>query len=261
MGNTLDFTRRANDGKLNGISLASTKINVPKLPKFLQAVQLGANLRGCYFVDNIPKKDFFYYDLAWMKIPEGFSYVDYKFETSKNADGSDNVALKVSEPKAGMTATQDLLFPLVQLYDKADVQTESHICNVFAEVTTMGKGHPEGCLLELMAHRTEYVNPQTGGEKGKKSMNSFHLFAYNGALRLSSNDASEGGETIGQHYLVPFILSERQVVYFAFQLNDTIAVNELYKSLQTNGYFQAVDPLTINDQKGIFVTPKVIWAN
>jgi hypothetical protein len=259
MGKTLDFTRRGSDGQLNGISLASAKIPVPQLPKFLQAVNLGNNLRGCYFVDDVPKRDFFYYDLAWMKIPEGFAHVNYKFEVSKDANGAEKIKLNVSTPKAGMTAKMDLLFPLVQLYDKAQVSEESHICNIFAAADVFGNGHPEGCSVPLMAHREEFIDPTTGGQLVKSKKRNFHLFRYEGQLRLNSADTTEAGGAMGVHYLVPFFLSERLVVYYRFDLNDAEAIKELYRSSQPNVYVQIVDPLTINDQKGIFVTTKVAW--
>jgi hypothetical protein len=251
----VDLTRRA-DGKLNGISLKSIKIPecATSLPIYLQEVNLGANLRAAYFTEGIPAdKDLFYYNLVWMKIPTGFSYVEY----SRNATtGEISVGTRIP-------TNMEIIAPIMSLHDKDDADVFFHIC----DIQEVGPGGQNGCSVlcssysQSAALRTASLTANTPPEKP------FFMFNYNGKLRTSEIDKQgkiHVEERDGDYYLFPLILSDKTVVYYALNGEDPEVFKILFEdAILPRKKYVDVDinhPLTMNDALGVFVTSKVNWV-
>ncbi len=240
MSNVIDLTRRF-DGNLNEISLNTVKVNNGKLAKtnadYLQEVHLGSNLSACYFKGDFTNgRDSFYYDMAWLKIPAGFQYVDYE------ANGSSIVSTDTRAP-----LSTPILTPLLMLFDETEVNEESHICDLIILTET----NPLGCSLTTKLHSQRVLDPN-GFKSIAYGNKPFILFYYNGPLRINPADPNPKGETRdGGYYLIPLHLSEKIIVYYCF---DVSKLQQVYDDATKGILLEIASPLAINDEKGIFVT-------
>lgn len=246
MSNVVDLTRRRDDGKLRGFTepVPVTTYNPKQLPDFLQEVDLG-RIRACYFVNgvtgqiNLNALDNVYYDLAWMKIPAGFEYVQYEH----NGTEITNVSDKTSIGNNGLLAT------LLLLSDSDKVNPFTHICSDPACKPNPGWIHTgEGCSL-ILKHSFSNNSKST-------NFRPFELLYFDGELRLESGKP----DTVkAKFYLIPIILSERNVVYYAIKSEG----GEIPKDLKTwytdsmnpkKVWAEIRHPLVLTDELGIFTS-------
>ncbi len=231
---------------------------------FLTEVDLGNNLHACYFNEtDMLEKDLgqAYYELAWLRIPDGFRYVNYEI------DEEDNVIVK--EDMKATPLTYGLLAPLMLLSSQKIVKKGFHFC----EVRPQPKA-PDGSPIP-----TPYDYPKRGSAnecviilavinyQGKKT---FPVFYYNGNIRnttrTKTSDTSKHrmSSTIevkhDKFFLIPLIVSERIVVYYVIKAevnkkNISKKLTEVYKKLKEgkNGA-DVKNHLVYNDKEGIYTT-------
>lgn len=245
MSNVVDLTRRRDDGKLRGFtqSVPQATYNPMQLPSFLQEVDLG-RIRACYFVNgvlgqiNLDELDNVYYDLAWMKIPAGFEYVHYNHDGTKITDLSTTTSI----------GDNGLLTTLLLLSDSDKVNSFTHICSDpnCQPHTWIHTG--EGCSLKLK-HSFSNISPSTTSRP-------FELFYFDGVLRLESGKPDR---LKAKFYLIPIILSERNVVYYAIE-SDGNEIPENLKIWYTDSmnpektWAEIKKPLVLTDELGIFTS-------
>jgi hypothetical protein len=250
----VDLTKRS-DGKLNGVSLKSIKVQevASTLPSYLQEVNLGANMRAAYFTEGVPAdKDFFYYNLIWMKIPTGFNYVKYSRDET-----SGDILIEGTIPTEA-----DIIAPILVLFEKDDVDDLLHICDTY----DLGPGGQNGCSILVGSYaQTAAIKAKTSSVNANTPEKPFYLFNYNGELRMASVDKKGKiviEEKKGNYYLFPLMLSDKTVVFYAINGDDPDVLKILYDdaTLPRKKYVDVDFPLTMNDALGVFVTSQVKWA-
>lgn len=272
MSNMVDLTKRL-DGKLNSISLqTATMRNSPGVPLFLKQASLGQGLRACYFKDGAENIEDCYYDLAWLKIPEGFTYLEYQAIFDSNHKLQEvrilnNEMPNVDNKNNPNRTNNDLLTPLLLLYETDSVSVDNHICANSPPLMPFGRpGTNEGCAAQLSAIR--YAPLQLRTNNPPNINYPFYLFRFKGRLRILPTDRGEYDEDkvyhegiTGVYYLAPLILSDRLVVYHVFTDNDPEVLKAHYEAAANNKYAEIELPLVHNDEKGIFVTTELTWRS
>lgn len=254
MSNIIDLTRSF-DGELNGISLGSAKINrdTPILPSYLQEINLG-DIRAAYFTEGLPpNQDFFYYNLVWMKIPAGFDYVKY----THNLDGSITLGENIATP-------DNILTPILLLFNDAGVPINHHICSKFHPINTMGVGGQNGCSGLLTSFKKSAASPHLGTQSDNIPQKPFFLFRYQGNLRMTVTTQHGSSKAVDKdtlYYLLPMMLSDKTVVYYAVGANDLEVLKIVFDNALAFTYAEVDEPLTMNDAMGIFVTGKIKFQN
>jgi hypothetical protein len=250
----VDLTRRS-DGKLNGVSLQSIKVQgvTPSLPSYLQEVNLGANMRAAYFTEGVPvDKDFFYYNLVWMKIPTGFNYVKF----SKD-EATGDIVIGETIP-----TEMDIIAPIMLLFERDNVDGFFHICDMHG----LGAGGQNGCSVLVTSYtQTAALSTTALIREANPPAKPFYMFNYTGELRMTLVD--ENGkikieQIEGNYYLFPLMLSDKTVVYYAINGEDSDMLRILYEDaiLPQKKYVDVDFPLTMNDKLGVFVTSQVKWV-
>jgi hypothetical protein len=240
----VDLTRRF-DNQLNEISLSTVKVANGKLSKtnadYLQEVHLGSNFSACYFKDGVPTdKDSFYYEIAWLKIPTGFQYVDYQ------ANGTRITNYSNRKPPLNV----DILTPLLMLFDEKDAPSVSDLCTLHLELES--ESNTLGCSGCIKAHAKKYLAP-TGFRTMPNNNKPFILFHYNGPLRTDALDRFDrnGVEQKGGYFLIPLYLSQKIIVYYCFAESK---LQQVYDDAMNETFIEIDAALAMNDSKGIFVT-------
>lgn len=270
MSNMVDLTKRL-DGKLNSISLqTATMRNSPGVPLFLKQASLGQGLRACYFKDGAENIEDCYYDLAWLKIPEGFTYLEYQAIFDSNHKLQEVRILNNETPNIDNEddpnrTNNDLLTPLLLLYqtDSAPPPANFNYC--------VGRpGSSEACAAQVSAIRDSPLQLRMS-KRLTSTINHpypFYLFRFTGYLRTLPTQGGGNDENgvyhegvKGVYYLTPLILSDRLVVYHVFTDNDPEVLKAHYEAAANNKYAEIELPLVHNDEKGIFVTTELTWRS
>jgi hypothetical protein len=263
--NVVDLTRASNGGHfgMDIYNAAAVGRLETEMSNFLTEVRLGSGIRACYFKNMIPEgTDFTHFDLAIMKIPVGFRYVDYTINAAQE------VVFDLQSSQLKPALKSGLFTPLLlPKQSSTNSRTEFHICENKRTVFTRG-GSIEGCSDPL-------------GEGGLvANARPFELFYFEGDLRWTKSYEIDGKQTVthvvefknkGRFLLIPLVLSEKTVVYYIvaggnsdvdpedFSPRVTDFYRELigYKTEIPKPFVDAVHPLVLNDKLGIFATNKV----
>lgn len=275
MSNVKDWT------VLNGVPVLQKKPS--SSATFFTKHDLGNGLTGCCFKGTDTVKGLMditpvspvEYELGMIKIPVGFIHVDYDLDTITGV-------VTVNDAHLGDTLKlkSGILTPLLLPKDAA--LTANHICvNMKTEeninATAMGnetkKGSVEGCARVISG-----------------SGRPFELFYYNNKtlhddkiVRIASKkdilatEITDSTATVtrGEYFLVPILLSEKTVVYYAISIKengetkenwlDEVSANltTFYKTVSDHGdtapkrLAEIIQPLVLSDHLGIWVTTDI----
>ena len=227
--------------------------------KFLKEVDLGNNIHACYFKTiEISEMDLtkVFYELAWLRIPEGFQYVYHKIE-------NDKVVITNIDPPL----TKGLLSPLLLLQNKPIAKKQFHLC---LNRKPAVQHSPDGSPIPQSYDRQ--IDPKYGCFVQIGTIifiSKINILVAQNSLNISSSraDYKRADNPVerlrGTYFFIPLIISERVVVYCVIKTNaeGTKNVNkmtEFYQKLKAGETdIDAVSPIMYDDIMGIFITTAI----
>ena len=238
--------------------------------KFLTEVKLTEDIHACFFnVERTPKKKLtkVYYELGWLRIPEGFQHVNYKIEKDKV------VSIEIGSP-----LSQGLLAPLLLLQNKKIKKAYFHFCS--AREPAVHYSPRDGSPIPQ-----SYNSFPSGGGCGQIITNSAGAMAFASSIKInpiSTNQTSPSSAMpnsyaasqqevnkhfdnkvfelpAGTNFFIPFTVSERVVCYYFIETNaegkNIDKLVELNKNLKAGlNQIDFADTLVYHDELGIFIT-------
>ena len=228
--------------------------------KFLTEVNLGSNIHACYFTSPekiLPDNTSVYYELAWLRIPEGFQYVYHKID-------NDKVVITNVDPPL----TKGLLAPLLLWQIKKIAKKKFHLC--MNRDPAVQYSPRDGSPIPQSYDRK--IDPQYGCVQSY----GLNIFIGNINLPVAKNILSSTHPQInfkksdnaveklrGTYFFIPLIISERVVVYYAIKTNadgkkNISKLTEFYQKLKAGETdIDAVSPIMYDDIMGIFITTAI----
>jgi hypothetical protein len=133
---------------------------------------------------------------------------------------------------------------------------------IFAPVI-LELGDVEGAGNDIdLFHFCQNIAPAGGGEACKKlglsiKSQSFHLFLYSGELFFPQ----DSNPRRGNFYLIPFVLSEGVVTYYAIEEkidgSHKNVLNYILENQSSINFFEVSTPLKYNDELGVFIFSEI----
>lgn len=235
----IDLTKISTSRLIIDLRNAPSPPTLSTVDFFDEVVLMGNQIHACYFKKNKPTtlEVNYFYDLAFLKLPGAFQYVDVNLNTG--AVVFDGLPASYRPPR-----NFDIFTPLLLNISNNPNLTfpNFHFCTnkLQSENGTSTLAAPNGC-------------PYTA----KSFDNEVNIFYYKGKLRTFSDENPDTDLIEREYYLMPMLLSEKYTVYYVRVKTDSnfqqILDDFTFVYKNRTKVFGILNPLVLNDEMGIMV--------